>query len=1036
MNRLRLVGLALVVLSTAGLADWEISSSRIVSNQLVLQLSGVSSTDTYTFTSSSSLFSNDWNDLSVRLGASNELSINLTDSGFFVSARYSSLEDADDDLILNQDEYGQGTDPEDADSDDDHVSDAADANPAINTDSDSDGLGDDWEDYWFGDLSYDGDDDPDGDNLANSSEYDLDTYGLSADSDLDWASDGFEVQEVYDPLASTNTPPLRFIVNDDGLYQASTNFTLSFTGLVADVVIIGTSTSLIDGVTNTFESSISYSLADSSNGWREMFAKLQRDGTTESSIIREGFVLDTIAPTVTITNETTTSRRWINVEGSATDNVSAMTILVNGEYPNGVSSGRYEYSKFELTNGTNGIIVTATDRAGNATTQQVEVIQDTSSDVTAPSISLNLNDGANFGSNETLHVEGSTDDETAEVLVSVENGNETNGPFSFNVSGTQVWGSVELFTGTNLLLVSASDAAGNETTTNYSVVRDEGFFFYITNPVAYQVANAPSVTVVGVASPAFLNATITVNGVSTELTDMGDYVQFQTTEPIALNLNGVTMLKGQADLDGQIYYCDPPIAGYETTAFWYQYHYDNQYSWDPFCTFNQTGIYTYDAEYHWSVATRQYTWSTSYQDDYCVDDYDYDEYDYCDVGTGSTSSNQYRETVPYQWIYIGGREYRFDNPVPCPQIHDTTYYLDTTYNSESTFVKHAPTQDLQWVLFKFQYFDYGRDPYHEVEPSEITYRGQTGFWYNGQVSFLVPIQPEQEYTVTEYDFIWPDYSYAAIDPASGGTIKEKGHWLGYVPWFSNDVLGVTLTVTNSIIPAHSPCEIEDHEWKTYISVVTSPTGFEDEVTLDITEVAPAEPDLGEGTLTQVSETNWLYEAFVEPLSELHNVNRSVKITASFRDTVMAETILQVKSAFLYLATPPYITKLGGESGAGAEYQRALNFIICKYQNCYSTITGEFSSVTISDNYSVSCPGCFCDATACTYTWDDSVVFGLGAFDGENFAASTYGHEKKHTEGIYTGECEAYTWEIDNASCTGLQGQDLTDVQNKQTDECD
>ena len=155
-----------LVLATMVMADWEISSSRVVSNQLILELSGASSTDTYTYTSSSSLFSNDWSDVSVRWGASNQLTINLSSGGLnFVSARYSSLEDADNDLILNQDEYEQGTDPEDADSDDDHVSDAADANPTINVDSDSDALGDDWEDYWFGVLTYDGDDDPDGDDF-------------------------------------------------------------------------------------------------------------------------------------------------------------------------------------------------------------------------------------------------------------------------------------------------------------------------------------------------------------------------------------------------------------------------------------------------------------------------------------------------------------------------------------------------------------------------------------------------------------------------------------------------------------------------------------------------------------------------------------------------------------------------------------------------------------------------------------------------------------------------------------------------------
>ena len=79
--------------------------------------------------------------------------------------------DADGDgatLVL---EYRRRTDLFDIDSDADGIDDLHDAAPMSAADTDGDGLADDWERFWFGNLAQTGADDPDGDGRSNGQEF-------------------------------------------------------------------------------------------------------------------------------------------------------------------------------------------------------------------------------------------------------------------------------------------------------------------------------------------------------------------------------------------------------------------------------------------------------------------------------------------------------------------------------------------------------------------------------------------------------------------------------------------------------------------------------------------------------------------------------------------------------------------------------------------------------------------------------------------------------------------------------------------------
>ena len=79
--------------------------------------------------------------------------------------------DADGDGAALAEEGRRKTDPLEIDSDRDGVDDLRDTAPTSAADSDSDGLPDDWERFWFGNLAQSGTDDPDGDGRLNAQEF-------------------------------------------------------------------------------------------------------------------------------------------------------------------------------------------------------------------------------------------------------------------------------------------------------------------------------------------------------------------------------------------------------------------------------------------------------------------------------------------------------------------------------------------------------------------------------------------------------------------------------------------------------------------------------------------------------------------------------------------------------------------------------------------------------------------------------------------------------------------------------------------------
>jgi len=123
--------------------------------------------------------------------------------------------DNDDDMLSNLEEYQQGTDPTDSDSDDDQMPDGWEVQYGLNAtdssdaylDADSDGLTN-IDEYWRGTDPTDSDSDDDG--ISDGLEVNkYKTDPLDKDTDGDGVIDGEEIDSGTDPLDPTDNPRIR-----------------------------------------------------------------------------------------------------------------------------------------------------------------------------------------------------------------------------------------------------------------------------------------------------------------------------------------------------------------------------------------------------------------------------------------------------------------------------------------------------------------------------------------------------------------------------------------------------------------------------------------------------------------------------------------------------------------------------------------------------------------------------------------------------------------------------------------------------------
>jgi len=207
----------------------------------------------------------------------------------------------------------------------------------------------------------------------------------------------------------------------------------------------------------------------------------------------QNIIKDTAPAELVITNlaSFTGSRPFIDPAGYSTKALSGLTFAVtnaNGTvaYDQGSvvdqdcnpadmnhTTNRFVCLDVALTLGTNHIGVNAVDWAGNVTTTNFSYIFDTNGDTTPPVIALTWPQDGMEVSGSSFTLRGTLDDDTATVSGQWTDTNGVTQTVSGLVErGGRFWlQNLSLNPGTNIITVTATDAAGNPASTNLTLVQ-------------------------------------------------------------------------------------------------------------------------------------------------------------------------------------------------------------------------------------------------------------------------------------------------------------------------------------------------------------------------------------------------------------------------------------------------------------------------------------------------------------------------------------------------------------------------------------
>ena len=256
------------------------------------------------------------------------------------------------------------------------------------------------------------------------------------------------------------------------------------------------------------------------------------------------FTLDRVAPIVTITNPilsggaATVTKPYLQLQGFANEQLSSVTYDINNalgvvtNVDGFVTDQVFDTNRFDFTtnyfqcydvplatNGPNIITVHATDLAGNVTTMNFTATY--SAPTTPPTMSLIWPQDGMAISGTSFSVRGLLSDETATVTAQVEdedsNLNTVEGIVERN--GMFWVENLPLADGDNTLTVTATDAAGNVTTTNITVSTSDVVLTIDSTPTG-DALYQPCGTVSGTVTPGY---SVAINGVAANVDDYGNW---------------------------------------------------------------------------------------------------------------------------------------------------------------------------------------------------------------------------------------------------------------------------------------------------------------------------------------------------------------------------------------------------------------------------------------------------------------------------------------------------------------------------------
>jgi hypothetical protein len=665
-------------------------------------------------------------------------------------------------------------------------------------------------------------------------------YGLSlTDPNLaneNPAGDGWSNLEKYlynmNPLVYYGA--FDFIVNGGQPYTTSLTVSIQPTSTNFPNFLVGQDPTMSNATLLANSGApINYTLPNNGDGAYVLFLQYaDAQGQPHGALVSGVVTLDTTPPVVFITSPASNAvlnQAFITLQAVVADPnpvlpdaVRPLSISINGQAHWDRAGTNILIERFPVPAGTNSFTVTilAVDLAGNTNTASQTWPVDLSTATNAPNmLTVNLTSSMTLPNVDSIWVEGTVDNDYALINAIVFDASGDVTTNLLNVRQNQYEGLVPVSSGTNQLVLVASDAAGNATSNAYTIISSTEFNGAITNPVFGAFATAPSNYVSGYVSalydaglPTQTNVTtVTVNGVAAVLgtnVDAFGNIPFWTTNMIPL---GVPIF---ATVGGPGIPTDPPTLppamsqGYEVTHketftedFWPGEGRGLPYGdlrrdvgspcWNAAISLSlqwRTADVLADAT---QVSVQQTNQSGSLYDNgfICVTTLNPDELPWHMYQPWVESSN---EPGPesralsfglYSYTHGAGSGSDTYNMgwLSCQMSQETFPYGEAyleRHRADGWLRFCAPRQygTNTTVIFTFEGVDYRRQQGMPLDLSQVKFRGQEPIAYSNEtqtVSYLLAVDGGCEYTICQDDFTWPadqqpgHYANSWVNPSAG-----------------------------------------------------------------------------------------------------------------------------------------------------------------------------------------------------------------------------------------------------------------------------
>ena len=294
------------------------------------------------------------------------------------------------------------------------------------------------------------------------------------------------------------------------------------------------------------------------------------------------FTLDRVAPTNTITNPAGITpagvvviKPYLQLQGFANEQLASLSYDISnaaGTFTNqpgyvtdqGFDTNRFDFTTnyfqcydVPLTNGVNSLTVRVTDLAGNTSMTNFNVILDYTTATTPPVLNMIWPQDGMSVSGGSFTLRGTMSDETGTIVARVEDEDnnvstvdglvERNGMFWVE--------DLPLSDGDNTVTVTATDAAGNVTTTSMTVSESDVGLTIVSTPTGNGLCQ-PSGTVSGTISVSDPTSwSVSVNGTNAEVNDSG----YWEADNVPINGSGTAVFDAVAMPPSNLTPPPPPV---------------------------------------------------------------------------------------------------------------------------------------------------------------------------------------------------------------------------------------------------------------------------------------------------------------------------------------------------------------------------------------------------------------------------------------------------------------------------------------------